>query len=362
MASLSLPPGWVLQKSRSTGKRYYYNEGTRMSVWFEETLPHGWGWIMDGPNAPKFYVELATMKRQSQSPAAAQAPSEQHIGASENVAASEHGDDDGSAPPSKRQRVDNEQPNDPATSSFIAAAPPTAAVKPPSAAPIDPFTLNPGAIPGRPPARFPRLAESDFVIGKSAERPNLARNIQTEWFGEAHKRVLSQLLEGAMRSARQRDHQMATYNKEGAAQTSVVIYDVGCGTGAVTEYCVAQMEASPHPLPYEVYGVDLFDLGLNYYRETLAEFGQEALADVHTASAFPKLPVPLGTSSSSSSVSVDGAEGDASAASNSSASRPRASSTTPRLYDQFCVNFWECESVTPARYHDDFFMKTTKVS
>lgn len=56
----SLPPGWSLETSRSTGLRYYYNASLGQSVWYDATLPQGWGFVRARPDAPKTYYKLTT--------------------------------------------------------------------------------------------------------------------------------------------------------------------------------------------------------------------------------------------------------------------------------------------------------------
>ena len=87
-------------------------------------------------------------------------------------------------------------------------------------------------------------------MGKPDVRPNVSRYISQSWFGEAHKRVLRQLLEAVMRQARQKDKSIRSFNEDGAAESRVVVYDMGGGTGAVTEFVMQQMETNPHPMQY----------------------------------------------------------------------------------------------------------------
>jgi hypothetical protein len=118
-----------------------------------------------------------------------------------------------------------------------------------------------------------------------------------------------------------------------------------------------------------VYGVDLFEAGRGYYEATLAEFGHDGLVETfRTLSAPP--PVTLGAAGGggdgdgrrSRSSSVGSAAAAAAAAASSSAASSSASvPPPPGLFEQFCVNFWEAENVTPARYHDDYFMRTVRV-
>ena len=59
----SLPGGWSLHTSRSTGARYYSRPGSA-PLWHDDALPAGWAWGRDSEAAPKFYVELGSGRRQ----------------------------------------------------------------------------------------------------------------------------------------------------------------------------------------------------------------------------------------------------------------------------------------------------------
>lgn len=109
--------------------------------------------------------------------------------------------------------------------------------------------MNPGALPGRPPARFPRLSQSDFTLGRPEARPRLSRRIDDGWFGEPHKRVLRQLLSAIKAQVRQRERSLAAYNED-AASATVLLFDVGAGTGAATAFLCDAMEAGPAPMAY----------------------------------------------------------------------------------------------------------------
>lgn len=54
---------WTLQKSRSTGKQYYFNSKTNESLWYDATLPQEWAWTQKDAHSPKTYVNLVTDER-----------------------------------------------------------------------------------------------------------------------------------------------------------------------------------------------------------------------------------------------------------------------------------------------------------
>jgi ribosomal protein S18 acetylase RimI-like enzyme len=55
-----LPLGWEEKVSRSTGMIYFYNRSLDKSVWRDESLPAGWGFVCQGESTPKQYFNLVT--------------------------------------------------------------------------------------------------------------------------------------------------------------------------------------------------------------------------------------------------------------------------------------------------------------
>jgi hypothetical protein len=263
------PPGWVLQRSTRTGRKYWFHEAQKASVWYDDALPEGWGWVMDGPDSPKWFVELATGKRQAEPPTApslalvrarmqaALAASGGSGAAATTAPAAADADDGDGQPSAKRART---EPVAVAAPAAPAAAPASAPAPAPAVPPAQPQYNNPGAVPGRRPAVFPRLAATDFALGKPDSRPACARAISTAWFGDAHARLLRQLVDAVVRSAVGREKQMVSFHREAAEPSPVVIFDVGCGTGAATEFFMGALErataaaadaaALPSAIPY----------------------------------------------------------------------------------------------------------------
>ena len=97
------PPGWALQISRSTGKRYW-QKGS-VSWWHDSSLPAGWAWGQASSDGPRFWVELATGVRRDSPPtavsAALLAPAKSSAPAPADVQ---------SPPPSKRARREDNAP------------------------------------------------------------------------------------------------------------------------------------------------------------------------------------------------------------------------------------------------------------
>lgn len=355
-ADAQIPPTWVLQTSRSTGKQYYFNSKTNKSCWFDAILPHGWGWSQAGPTAPKVFVELAT-GTEHPSPPSQEAPKPIPNAHTTNLATSstslsQQEDGDVGAPSAKRART--EASTSGTSHDAASAAPARAPLRPPIGAPV-----NPGAVPGRPPALLPRMTQSDFKLLDRSEmsRPPLARHINSAWFGEPHKRMMRQLLHAAKRAVKSREVQMQ-HHSDGAAESRVVVFDVGCGTGAVTEFVMNEMEAPPLVMGYEVYGIDLFDLGGGYYPSTLREFGHDELAEQYEKECKP---APMAAPSLSGGAG-DGLGGTGARGRSGSVGGAPAQPVSLSLMEQYIVNFWESESVTPVRYFDSFYLQSSAVS
>ena len=161
------------------------------------------------------------------------------------------------------------------------------------------------------------------MLGKPASKPHgVERSIDYSCFGDPHRLVLRQLLAAMRIQAQAKAKEDASRaGHEGAAERHIVCFDIGAGSGAATEYLVAQLQQPPAPSMWEVYGVDVWELGAGYYPASLLEFGHAELASHFSGSA-------------------GGSDGDGVA-----------------TYSQFCANFWEEENVTPARFPDDFFVR-----
>ena len=71
-AASSIAP-WVLQTSRRTGRNYFFNSATGVSLWASDdsgTLPAGWGARVSAPDAAPVYVQLVSGAEQMERPVA----------------------------------------------------------------------------------------------------------------------------------------------------------------------------------------------------------------------------------------------------------------------------------------------------
>lgn len=333
---------WLVQRSRSTGLRYYMNPLTRESVWHDPALPFGWGWMKVSPDAPRTYVDLVRGTRQSTMPTEASGIPESDVG----------------APSAKRARVEAApaaaasevtavvtRPAAAAAATHVvlaesapAPASSTIAASPSAQRPPSVIEANPGAVEGVPCAVFPNLRSSDFSTGRCDERPANPVAIDNTFFREPHRLLVRQLVASIMATTRGRQLQELQQHRREveraalrgeeprhveALDHSIVCVDIGAGLGGATAYLLEQLRAraaaSAASVPavsapsVSIYAVDLWELGNTYYADSLREFGNP--------SALCAAPAARAT------------------------------------HEQFCANFWaDDDAVFPARYPDDAFV------
>ena len=152
--------------------------------------------------------------------------------------------------------------------------------------------------------------------------PTAVKAIDYSCFGDPHRLVLRQLVEALKLAARAKEKEDAARpGAAAAAERQLVCFDIGAGSGAATEYLAARLCAPPSAGLWEVYGVDLWELGAGYYPASLREFGHDALAAHFEGAAATAAGPPLPG------------------------------------YTQFSANFSGEENVTAARYPADFFIQ-----
>jgi len=326
---------WQLNVSRRTGQKYWSSEKAAASLWHDESLPHGWGWTMEGPQAPKFYVNLLTGARQNVVP---------------RTSAGE--DDLPSAPPAKRARVEEPAattaapaaPAGGAAPSAAAAVPAAVAAPAPAAAAAKPTApsfaapaaaMDPGAMAT---ARLPSdVTRGFFQPMQPDEKPTgLAPFIDESFFRDPHKLVLGQCMQGVAAGARAlAEHDM---KNRGSSDRQVTLLDVGAGTGAATRFLLEEGRKLLHAaLPagavasVSVYSVDAWHR--SYYSTSLRAAGATAAADALDAAAY---------------------NSSAALAAFAAAPTPDVTVTpaTGRGFEQFCINFWGVPEVTPIHNWD----------
>ena len=280
--------GWTLATSRRTGRKYYSKEN-ETSLWHDDTLPFPWAFGQDSEDAPKYYVNLETGARTEVPPLSF--PPSTRLTESSSLT-------NGEQRITKRKRSDSE------LSSSRMLGPVLSGIR----------------VAGHSLPVFPSmelLKESSrmgFPPTLTTDSPaSVLTNIQTtapsdsSFFTPSCALILRQLIKAAQ--GRYFEHRFAMKRffmargkdkadaEEEANRTPLHVVDCGAGSGSSTLHILGTSSDA------EVYAIDLWHLGENYYQDQLSLFGNTEKATLWRASNRSS------SSSSSSSSSVVTNEG-----------------------------------------------------
>jgi hypothetical protein len=301
---------WTLNVSSKTGISYYYNSSTKRSLWKDDALPPGWAWERATASAPKEFVSLVTGERRASPPGPADAVS---AGATAAAATS------APAPAAKRARVE-------APAAPVRSLPALPTFVGPEGQPLPSLCLGfceeaPACLAGAP----PRATGSAF-------------------FGDAHTFLLRQLVRaavarhGAQQAALQQRAVAAGRRDASEGAERLVLLDVGAGGGASTAFLLEAAAGATGGA--QVYALDLWDLGADYYAGQLRYFGHDAAAAAWAAGDMS-------------------GGGDGGCGGGSGAAAPSPTAAAPR-FQQFCARFWDSQEggvVVPATYPAEYGLR-----
>jgi hypothetical protein len=340
MSATPYPP-WTLNVSSKTGIEYYFNPHSKRSLWRDPALPAGWAWERAGASAPKTFEHLATGERRPSPPPLGAAPA-----AAADAAAAVAAPAAASPNPPKRARTE---------------APAPAAASAPAAA------LPGAAVPGRALPSLPGFTDTNgqplpsLCLGFCEEAPaclaGCPRPAGGVFFGDAHTFLLRQLVRAAV--ARHGAQQAALQQRAVAAgrrdategAERMVLLDVGAGGGASTAFLLDAAAGAAGGA--QVYALDLWDLGADYYAEQLRYFGHDAAA---AAWAAGDLSGGGGGGGGKAPPAAAPPPAAASAAASAAAAPPAAA---PR-FQQFCARFWDSQEggvVVPATFPAEYGLR-----
>lgn len=148
-AAPSLPPGWTLRTSRTTGKPYYFNHHENIALWKDDTLAPGWG--LKITDTGRYFVHLETLTSVTDKPTPGNEPPLSR--------------------PRKRQRQDEHSQD--GTSTHNSAS------------------EGRGASGRAEILKHPKLQQDELIHGWLESVPATPRYMDYSQFGEAHKMVRS---------------------------------------------------------------------------------------------------------------------------------------------------------------------------
>lgn len=206
-------PGWLARVSRREGTKYFSNVTTGLALWHDPALPVGWAWGKRTSTGAKFWLHLASGTSLPAPPTASQAAQAAQARGSSKRPRTQGG----AQPPAKRS-----------TSAW---------------------------------PKLPPVSGDDMDVPWPTTRPDLPATLDTSCFGEAHRRVLQQVVQGRHK----------------------VLLDLGAGTGAAT-LALADLRGEDSL----VYAVDVWDAA---FAAAHAAAGGQA----DTAAFYAALPQPMET-------------------------------------------------------------------
>ena len=343
---------WELHRSSRTGSEYFYNTRTKASLWRDPELPRGWAWSRTSDAAPKLYTCLISGATQFTLPLVA-------VAVAIAVAAADIDVD--AVRVAKRARTGTTVSED----YNVVAAANTATTTTNTTTTTTVGMLDPSCPPPRPTTRIDDKGGL-CVMGFCAEAPPCLARVQAaaaraaaasvvgvggvgvgtagalgagiggvggvagvgSFFGNEHALILRQLVrtavgrhaaEGAaMAKALETRGRDASEALSEAAARTLVLVDIGAGAGVST---ALMLEAGGTAA--QVFSIDFWDNGQNFYADTLGSYGHTALSAAWAA-------------------------GDV--GSDVAASAPARAADADTLFALFCARFWESQDrLVPVR-------------